>query len=83
VAGRGAEAERCAVMAMRDFPPKGALWCAAASRQVRLGMGDRLSELPEELCAQRLLEKPTGATLAHVPTLQAACRAMRGAQDAR
>ncbi|MGK3988768.1 protein kinase [Sorangium sp. So ce136] len=51
--GEAAEAERCAVMAMRGFPRKSALWYAAAaeaaSMRVRLGMGDRLADLVEEL----------------------------------
>ncbi|WP_437991739.1 protein kinase domain-containing protein [Sorangium sp. So ce145] len=51
--GEASQAERCAVMAMRGFPRKSALWYAAAgeaaSMRVRLGMGDRLADLVEEL----------------------------------
>ncbi|WP_437484457.1 protein kinase [Sorangium sp. So ce1014] len=76
--GEAAEAERCAVMAMKDFPRKSALWYAAAaeaaSMRVRLGMGERLADLVEELRDGRpsggerggapdLLDEATGASV--------------------
>ncbi|WP_437634708.1 protein kinase domain-containing protein [Sorangium sp. So ce854] len=75
--GEAAEAERCAVMAMRGFPRKSALWYAAAaeaaSMRVRLGMGDRLADLVEELRGDgpashgggppSYVEEPTGASV--------------------
>ncbi|MCC6559471.1 MAG: protein kinase [Polyangiaceae bacterium] len=62
--GEAARAERCAVLAMQNFPPKSALWYAAAaetaSMRVRLGMGDRLADLAEELRAAGPPEEATG-----------------------